>query len=110
MTPNEAEVLASMEGHGWITPMRFGGTSGSHHAVTAARMVPKKWVERQKRNGFGNPRRPSWEYRITPLGAKALHNHLGLIKTSKELERSVKARVKYVTDKARAKIEGVGRG
>lgn len=77
MTENEAAVLASMEGHGWITPLMFGGTSGSHHSVTATRMIAKKWVERQRRN-LPDTQRPSWEYRITPQGVKALHNHLGM--------------------------------
>lgn len=91
MTDNEATVLASMEGHDWLTPLMFGGTSGSHHSVTATRMIAKKWVERQKRKGMSNPRRPSWEYRITPKGVAALRNHLGM-----------KGAVKAVTQERRA--------
>lgn len=82
MTPNEKEalaMLAPLKGDGdpaWMTPMEFGGRDGSHHGLTAKRMIPKGWTERVGGPGLGP--RGSYRYRITPKGIAALANALAL--------------------------------
>lgn len=81
MTRNEALILAALmpaegEAATWRRPMDFGGEAGSHHAVTARRMVPKGWVERRQRASPSLAQlRPSYEFRITLRGVIALANH-----------------------------------
>lgn len=80
MTALEAEILEALMpapgGPGlWRRPMDFGGERNSSHAVVAARMVARGWVERQERMmGCGRGVRPSWEYRITQSGIQARFN------------------------------------
>lgn len=86
MTEYEAEVLGSLMGtegsETGLRPLDFGGSSRSHHAQTAIRMVPKGWVERTFGSGWGKPKvnceRGSCRYRITPAGLAAIHNHNAL--------------------------------
>ena len=56
-------------GIGWASPMYFGGTDGSHHSVTAARLTKMGLVERDK---LGIGARGSYRYRITEAGLAAL--------------------------------------
>lgn len=81
MTRREAEILASLDvaGRPWLRPRDFGGSTASHHPVTAARMVEKGWLERRPHLGYlraaqlGLQRQ--WAYRVTDQGAQALANH-----------------------------------
>lgn len=53
----------------WLTPMRLGGTDGSHHSSTLAQLVRKGFVARSNRGGHT---RNVWQYRRTAAGKKAL--------------------------------------
>jgi hypothetical protein len=78
MTDREADILDSMT-FDWRRPISFGGRDASHHATTAARMVPKGWVERKHFWASLKPhQRSPYVYRMTDLGAKALANHRAL--------------------------------
>jgi hypothetical protein len=72
-------------------PQDFGGSSNSHHAQTAIRMIPKGWTERSYGTGWGQPRSPhaargSCRYRITEAGEKAYDNTLALQRAAKRLK------------------------
>lgn len=53
----------------WLTPMKLGGTDGSHHSATLAQLARKGLVERRSRGGHT---RNAWEYRRTPAGKAAV--------------------------------------
>jgi hypothetical protein len=81
MTEREAEILRAIWAKsppdtgadvGWLRPIEFGGTSGSHHSKTASRMVEKGWLE--QRRSFQLVPGARWEWRITAKGRQALHN------------------------------------
>ena len=92
-TPNEREreLLASLAWSAdhatyprpWQTPLDLGGTNGSHHSGTLAKLARKGLVNYKQRTGSEPPKwenakplprghRGSKAYRITPLGREAL--------------------------------------
>jgi hypothetical protein len=78
MTEAEATILTLLlpprdAGAAFHPPREFGAERGSHHAVTASRMVAKGWVVRQRCGG--GEARPAWAYKVTPGGQQALYNH-----------------------------------
>lgn len=80
MTENQAEVLEGLNQMGWLRPMDFGGSNGSHHGVTARRMEKQGWVEwrycgHEPGEKLRHMKRGSCLYRITAKGAQALVNH-----------------------------------
>ena len=81
MTKNEAAILEALT-FAWQTPRQFGGSDGSHHAITARRMIDKGWVERDERGWLDGKRpmgsRGPYVYRLTDKGAQALANHTHL--------------------------------
>lgn len=76
MTENEAAILTILADAPWPLRVReFGGTTNSHHTVTASRMVAPGWVRRTR---ISKARRGPWAYEITPKGVQALANHRAL--------------------------------
>lgn len=78
MSPKEAAILTCLvkadgKTRSWHNLRELGAQRGSHHTVTAARMVQKGWVARESR-GKGAVR-PAWAYMITAAGQQALYNH-----------------------------------
>jgi DNA-binding MarR family transcriptional regulator len=75
MTELEASILRALgvNRRPWLRPMDFGGRDGSAHAVTAKRMIKKGWVERDMRE-LGATLKPTYLYRITDKGVRALEN------------------------------------
>ena len=77
MNDRDFEVLNGMTGakeivpawKGWLTPMFLGGRDASHHSATLNKLRRHGLVERKRRAGWS---RPSWLYRITATGRKAL--------------------------------------
>lgn len=73
LTEKELDVLGELEcakrtvpgWKGWLTPMFCGGSDGSHHSATLARLVRSGLVERKRRAGYV---RASYFYRITRAG------------------------------------------
>lgn len=60
---------------GWGAPMMAGGTDGSHHSATMAKLARKRLLNRRRRNSLANllgSHRGSWEYQIAPAGAEVL--------------------------------------
>lgn len=81
MSAREHAVLADLASlpRGWVRPMDIGGTNGSHHAQTLARLCRKGLAKRRPRptlmNVLIHPKRPrSYRYRITRAGRAALRN------------------------------------
>lgn len=92
LTANEAEVLGALFRHrdkratpyargfpepGWCRPRDVGGTQGSHHAHTLARLARRQHArQRPYLDGRGGLRQ-SWMYRISDAGiaAWALFEH-----------------------------------
>ena len=72
MNEQEREVLGELRGGDWVRPMDVGGTDGSHHSRTLARLSEQGLAERRKRNTLTNVvvggRRGSYVYRITEAG------------------------------------------
>jgi hypothetical protein len=68
----EEDVLSNLResGHEWHTPMMIGGTDGSHHSATLARLVKKGLAERKPRSGSTSGRGyvASWLYRAKREG------------------------------------------
>lgn len=76
MTENEAAILgALLAAKQPLRVRQFGGTTNSHHTVTAARMLEPGWVRRHR---MGEKARGPWIYEITPKGVQALANHRAL--------------------------------
>lgn len=78
MTENEVAILTKLVAldagtRAWHRVHDLGGIKGSHHTVTASRMVQKHWIARQRRGG--GEKRPAWAYMITAAGEQALYNH-----------------------------------
>lgn len=76
MTEEMDEVLAYLRRGEWLRPMDIGGTDGSHHSRTLAKLVKRGLVERRKRNTITNVilngHRGSYVYRITDQGEEFL--------------------------------------
>ncbi len=62
---NELSCVRTAVLNDWVTPMWLGGINGSHHSATLAKLVRHGYAERKRRAGWT---RPSYLYRITPLG------------------------------------------
>ena len=78
MNEQQREVLGELRGGEWLRPMDVGGTDGSHHSRTLARLVKAGLAERKKRgtltNTLFNGRRGSYRYRITEVG-ESVYRH-----------------------------------
>lgn len=99
LNKRELDVLRSLDDEIWVRPMEVGGSDGSHHSTTLARLARRGLVERHKSCHCGpgswrekellakgiTPRWPwcackgSCRYRRTPAGHLAVlptHEHL----------------------------------
>lgn len=54
---------------GWAKPLDCGGTNGSHHSATLAKLVRAKLAERK---GYNPGCRAVWMYKITAQGLDRL--------------------------------------
>lgn len=74
----QRECLVELDGycfsalkHGyreWARPLDIGGYGNSHHSSSLAALCRKGLVDRRQHSAFMS--RGSWEYRITPVGAR----------------------------------------
>ena len=79
MNEQEREVLGQLRGGEWLRPMDVGGTDGSHHNRTLARLIKRGFAERKRRgtltNTLVNGPRGSYRYRITEAGESAFRHN-----------------------------------
>lgn len=68
LTNNQFDVLWQLDDKKFLKPMDFGAWNGSHHSITAQRLVQKGFVER--RGYLAHTRRVN-KYRRTPAGKAA---------------------------------------
>lgn len=67
-----------LHGEGWLMPMDFGGTNGSHHSATATRLAKYGLVYRYKGgniNYFKSRSKGSCLYRISRHGITILNSY-----------------------------------
>uniref|UniRef100_A0AB74UNF8 Transcriptional regulator n=1 Tax=Caulobacter phage BL57 TaxID=3348355 RepID=A0AB74UNF8_9VIRU len=78
LTDRDWEVLGSLvptfrdEPIRWHTPLDLGGSNGSHHSATLAKLEKRGFVEAQQR--MAHMVRGSKQYRITPEGLGAYND------------------------------------
>jgi hypothetical protein len=73
LTDDQRCVLLSLDGRGdaWQRPMDVGGSDGSHHSRTLAKLAAMGLAERRDRGSITG-RRAVWLYRITSAGTTAI--------------------------------------
>lgn len=78
LTPRDIEVLHDLvafmfspHAPTWARPLDIGGTNGSHHSATLAKLTKRGLVERVQRGTldlFPGATRGAWQYRATASG------------------------------------------
>lgn len=72
LTERDLDVLRALDEHersglGAARPLDIGGSSGSHHSATLAKLVERGLVERSRRN-LTDTSRPAYRYVLTDWG------------------------------------------
>jgi hypothetical protein len=85
ITDRDLETLGELEAasrshaehgfrRGWCRPMDCGGSNGSHHSKTLAKLVRLGWAisSREPGKSVGGNSRPGIDFKISPAGAERL--------------------------------------
>lgn len=70
LTAKQRDLLRQLSDEHWLTPMRIGGTCGSHHYATLSQLIRKGLAERSNR---GCHARNVWQYRRTHAGRRVVN-------------------------------------